>query len=92
MCDADDRRLRLFIFSLSPFRHLIKEYQLLVESYEQAMQSGRAQVIQTIDMGRRGLHDEGAMLMMERLSSKIKIDFETARRLFTLVFVLQRRL
>ncbi len=89
--DADDRRLRLFVLSLGPFRRLIKDYQLLVESHEQAMRDGRPQVIQTIDMGRRGLHDEGAALVIERLGGKIALDFETARRLFTLVCVLQRR-
>ncbi len=89
--DAEDRRLRLFVVSLAPFRRLIKDYQLLVDSHEQAIQDGRPHVIQTIDMGRRGLHDEGAALMIERLGGKIAIDFETARRLFTLVCVLQRR-
>ncbi len=89
--DADECRLRLFVLSLAPFRRLIKDYQLLVESYEQAIRGGRPQVIQTIDMGRRGLHDEGAAIMIERLGGKIAIDFETARRLFTLVCVLQRR-
>ena len=90
--DAARQRLRLFVFSLSPFRRLIKDYQLLVESHEQAIQDGRPQVVQTIDMGRRGLHNEGAALMIERLTGKIAIDFETARRLFTLVCVLHRRI
>ncbi len=90
--DAEGRRLRLFVFSLSPLRRLIKDYQLLVDSHEQAIRDGRRQVIQTIDMGRRGLHDEGALLMIERLSGKIAIDFETARRLFTLVCVLQHQI
>ncbi len=90
--DTDDRRLRLFIFSLGPFRRLIKDYQLLVDSHEQATQGAHLQAIQTIDMGRRGLHDEGATLMIERLAGKIAIDFDTARRLFTLVTVLHRRI
>ena len=90
--DAAEHPLRLFVFSLSPFRRLIKDYQLLVESHEQAIQGGRSQVIQTIDMGRRALHDEGATLMIERLVGKIAIDFDTARRLFTLVCVLHRRI
>lgn len=92
VCDADDHRLRLFVFALSPFRRLIKDYQLLVESHEQAIHGARPQIIQTIDMGRRGLHDEGARLMIERLAGKIAIDFDTARRLFTLVTVLHRRI
>ena len=90
--DASERPLRVFVFSLSPFRRLIKDYQLLVESHERAMEDGRLHVIRTIDMGRRGLHDEGAALIIERLEAKIAIDFDTARRLFTLVCVLHRRI
>ena len=90
--DAEDRPLRVFVFSLSPFRRLIKDYQLLVESHERAMEDGRLHVIRTIDMGRRGLHDEGAALIIERLTGKIAIDFDTARRLFTLICVLHRRI
>ena len=89
--DDVDRPLRTFVFSLSPFRRLIKDYQLLVESHERAIHDGRPHMVRTIDMGRRGLHDEGARLMTERLDGKILIDTETARRLFTLVCVLHRR-
>ncbi len=90
--DRDQTRLRLFVFALSPFRRLIKDYQLLVDSHEQATRDSRPHVIQTIDMGRRGLHDEGATLLAERLAGKVVIDFDTARRLFTLVCVLHRRI
>ncbi|WP_428392863.1 UPF0262 family protein [Lichenicoccus sp.] len=90
--DADDTLLRHFVFALSPFRRLIKDYQLLVESYEVAMQDHNAARVQTIDMGRRSLHNEGAELMIERLRGKIDVDLETARRLFTLVCVLHRRI
>ena len=89
--DAEERRLRVFVLALSPFRRVIKDYGFLVESYEQAMAEGHTARVQTIDMGRRGLHDEGAALMTERLRGKIDIDFETARRLFTLVCVLHQR-
>ncbi len=78
--------------ALGPFRRLIKDYHLLVESYEQAIKEGREARIQAIDMGRRGLHNEGAGLMMERLKGKIAIDLDTARRLFTLVCVLHQRM
>jgi len=71
---------------------LLKDYQLLVESYAHAVQDGREASIQAIDMGRRGLHNEGAELMMARLERKVEIDFETARRLFTLVCVLHQRI
>ena len=90
--DGDDRPLRMFVFALSPFRRLIKDYQLLVDSYEGAIRDGRTLAIQTIDMGRRGLHDEGAELLIRRLAGKIDVDHETARRLFTLVCVLHQRI
>ncbi len=89
--DADDRPLRAFMFSLGAFRRLIKDYRLLVESYENAMAEGHAARVQAIDMGRRGLHDEGAELLIARLRGKIELDFETARRLFTLVCLLHQR-
>lgn len=77
--------------ALGPFRRMIKDYALLVDSHGKAIEEGRADRIQAIDMGRRGLHDEGAALMRERLAGKIAIDFATARRLFTLVCVLHQR-
>jgi uncharacterized protein (UPF0262 family) len=77
--------------ALGPFRRLVKDYHLLVDSHIKALEEGRGERIQAIDMGRRGLHDEGAALMRERLAGKIAIDFATARRLFTLVCVLHQR-
>ena len=76
---------------LGPFRRLMKDYQLLVDSHIKAVEEGREARIQAIDMGRRGLHNEGAELMHRRLAGKIDIDFETARRLFTLVCVLHQK-
>ena len=90
--DENDAPLMGLGLALGPFRRLLKDYQLLVESYAHAVQDGREASIQAIDMGRRGLHNEGAELMMARLEGKIEIDFETARRLFTLVCVLHQRL
>ena len=84
--------LVLHLLSLSPFRGLIKDYQMLVDSHIKAVEEGREARIQAIDMGRRGLHNEGAALMKQRLEGKIAIDFETARRLFTLVCVLHQRI
>jgi uncharacterized protein (UPF0262 family) len=69
----------------------MKDYHLLVDSHIKALEEGRGERIQAIDMGRRGLHDEGAALMRERLAGKIAIDFATARRLFTLVCVMHQR-
>jgi uncharacterized protein (UPF0262 family) len=90
--DVSDTPIFAIGLALGPFRRLIKDYQLLVESYEHAIQEGREASIQAIDMGRRGLHNEGAELMMQRLQSKVDLDFETARRLFTLVCVLHQRI
>ena len=88
---GDGKRLAMIGLALGPFRRLVKDYQLLVDSHIRAVEEGRADRIQAIDMGRKGLHDEGATLMRERLEGKIAIDFATARRLFTLVCVLHRR-
>lgn len=88
----EDVPLTALGLALGPFRRLIKDYQLLVESYAHAIQEGREASIQAIDMGRRGLHNEGASLMVQRLAGRVEIDFETARRLFTLVCVLHSRI
>ena len=88
---GNDARLAVVGLALGPFRGLVKDYQLLVDSHIKAVEEGRSERIQAIDMGRRGLHDEGATLMRERLDGKIAIDFATARRLFTLVCVLHQR-
>ncbi|MBS0639086.1 MAG: UPF0262 family protein [Acetobacteraceae bacterium] len=89
--DIDGGPLTMIGLALGPFRRLVKDYQLLVDSHILAVQEGREQRIQAIDMGRRGLHNEGAELMTQRLAGKIDIDFDTARRLFTLVCVLAQR-
>jgi uncharacterized protein (UPF0262 family) len=90
--DTDDLPLTALGLALGPFRRLIKDYQMLVDSYAHAIHEGREASIQAIDMGRRGLHNEGATLMMQRLDGRVEIDFETARRLFTLVCVLHQRI
>jgi uncharacterized protein (UPF0262 family) len=90
--DAQDQPLVALGLALGPFKMLIKDYQMLLDSYESAVAEGREARIQAIDMGRRGLHNEGAELMQARLAGKVMIDFETARRLFTLVCALQQRL
>jgi uncharacterized protein (UPF0262 family) len=89
--DYRDAPLMAIGLSLGPFRRLIKDYHLLVDSHMKAVEEGREARIQAIDMGRRGLHNEGASLMMRRLHGKVAIDFETARRLFTLVCILHQR-
>ena len=77
------------LLSLSPFRRIVKDYFLICESYHQAIRSTATPArIEAIDMGRRGLHDEGSHILMERLKDKVIVDFNTARRLFTLICVL----
>jgi len=76
------------ILSLTPFRRVIKDYFHVCESYYKAIPNQPTGRIETLDMGRRGLHDEGAGILMERLKGKIEVDFDTARRLFTLICVL----
>lgn len=90
--NAADAPLQMLVLALGPFRGLIKDYQMLVDSHMTAIEEGREQRIQAIDMGRRGLHNEGATLLRERLQNKASIDHETARRLFTLVCVLHQRI
>jgi uncharacterized protein (UPF0262 family) len=79
------------ILSLTPFRRIIKDYFLICESYYEAIRSSTPNQIEAIDMGRRGIHNDGSQTLMDRLSGKIKLDFDTARRLFTLVCVLYWR-
>jgi uncharacterized protein (UPF0262 family) len=91
--DAEDRPLHALVLALGPFRRLIKDYHLVVESHEKAVAEGGSEArIQAIDMGRRGLHNEGATVLSERLAGRIDLDFETARRLFTLVCALHQRI
>ena len=89
--DLADAPLQAIGLAMGPFRGLIRDYQMLIESHIKAVEEGREARIQAIDMGRRGLHNEGATLMTRRLEGKVAIDFETARRLFTLVCVLHQR-
>ncbi|NBX65774.1 MAG: UPF0262 family protein [Proteobacteria bacterium] len=74
--------------SLSPFRKLIKDYFLICESYQMAYSSGDKGRLETVDMARRGLHDEGARILQERLTSVAELDHTTARCIFTLLCVL----
>jgi uncharacterized protein (UPF0262 family) len=86
--DANGSQLITHILSLAPFRSVVKDYFLVCESYYAAIRTASASQIEAIDMGRRGLHNEAANILMERLAGKIDIDFDTARRLFTLLTAL----
>ncbi len=86
--DTEAAPIASFMLSLSPFRRLVKDYFLVCESYYEAIKTAPPSRIEALDMGRRGLHDEGSHLLMERLEGKIAVDFDTARRLFTLICAL----
>ena len=88
VADADHNPLQQIMLSLSPFRRIVKDYFLICDSYYAAIKTQPASKIEAIDMGRRGLHDEGSHLLMERLKGKIEVDIATARRLFTLLCAL----
>jgi uncharacterized protein (UPF0262 family) len=83
--------LKTLILSLSPFRRVIKDYFMICESYYLAIRQSTPSQIEAIDMGRRGLHNEGSELLEQRLAGKVKLDFDTARRLFTLICSLHVR-
>jgi len=89
--DQGDEALGKVILALSPFRRVVKDYFTVCESYYHAIKTASPSQIEAIDMGRRGLHDEGAVLLRERLAGKIDLDSNTARRLFTLICVLHIR-
>ncbi len=82
---------RAYGLSLTPLKGVIRDYILICDSYYEALRGTSPAQIEAVDMGRRGLHNEGADLLKARLDGKIAIDHETARRLFTLVTALYRR-
>jgi uncharacterized protein (UPF0262 family) len=77
--------------SLVPLRRIIKDYFLICESYHNAIRTGTSQQIEAIDMGRRGLHNEGSRMVEDALKNFVEVDFVTARRLYTLICSLHRR-
>ena len=82
---------RRHLLSLSPFRGVVRDYRMICESYYDAIRNATPQKIEALDMGRRGLHNEGSTLLKHRLAGKVEIDLDTARRLFTLMCALQWR-
>jgi uncharacterized protein (UPF0262 family) len=87
----DGQTLRSIHLSLSPFRQIIRDYFLICGSYYEAIKSAPPSRIEAIDMGRRGIHDEGSRILQSRLKGKVSVDHNTARRLFTLLCVLHIR-
>ena len=86
--DFNDTSVMVHILSLTPFRRILKDYFLVCETYYEAIRTATPAQIEAIDMGRRALHNEGATLLEQRLAGKIDCDFDTIRRLFTLVTAL----
>jgi uncharacterized protein (UPF0262 family) len=89
--DTGDQDLHRFVLSLTPFRRIVKDYFAVCDSYYRAIRTASPSQIEAIDMGRRGLHNEGSEVLRERLKGKVEIDFNTARRLFTLICALHIR-
>ncbi|MDY0882593.1 UPF0262 family protein [Dongia soli] len=89
--DTGDQELYRFILSLAPLRRIVKEYLDICSSYYAAIRRASPSQIEAIDMGRRGLHNEGSEVLRDRLAGKVEMDTNTARRLFTLICTLYFR-
>ncbi|MEL6258930.1 MAG: UPF0262 family protein [Pseudomonadota bacterium] len=86
--DDANAPIHTLILSMSPFRGVIRDYFMICESYYEAIRNSTPMQIESIDMARRGVHNEGSELLAERLNGKVEVDFDTARRLFTLICAL----
>lgn len=86
--DENGTTITVHILSMSPFRRILKDYFMICETYYAALRTSTPQQIEAIDMGRRAMHNEGATVLSDRLKDKIECDFDTIRRLFTLVTAL----
>ncbi|MGY9055784.1 MAG: UPF0262 family protein, partial [Alphaproteobacteria bacterium] len=89
--DEAGEDLRIIGLAMGPFRRIVRDYREICESYYNAIRSLTPSQIETIDMARRGVHNEGSELLQTRLNGKAEIDFGTARRLFTLLCVLHMK-
>ena len=88
MRSKTDKILRTFFLSLTPLKQIIRDYYTICESYFNAVKTLPIDKIESIDMGRKGIHNEGARVIIERLEGRIKTDVETSRRIFTLIYAL----
>jgi uncharacterized protein (UPF0262 family) len=86
--DEAGEDVHTFILSMGPFRGVIRDYFMICDSYYDAIRNQTPHQIEAIDMARRGIHNEGSELLAERLEGKVTVDFQTARRLFTLICAL----
>jgi uncharacterized protein (UPF0262 family) len=85
---VDGEPVMTHLLSLTPFRRVIRDYEMICESYYNAIRTASPSQIEAIDMGRRGLHNEASETLKQRLDGKVDLDHDTARRLFTLIFAL----
>ena len=85
---STDETLKTFFLSLTPLKQIVNDYYTICESYLNAVKNLPIDKIESIDMGRKGIHNEGARVIMERLENRVKTDLETSRRIFTLVYAL----
>jgi uncharacterized protein (UPF0262 family) len=85
---ANGKPVIAHMLALGPFRRIVKDYFLICDSYYEAIRTATPERIESIDLGRRGLHDEGSRILQEAIKRKVNVDFDTARRLFTLICVL----
>ena len=83
-----DETLKTFFLSLTPLKQIISDYYTICESYFNAVKNLPIDKIESIDMGRKGIHNEGARVIIERLENRVKTDLETSRRIFTLIYAL----
>jgi Uncharacterized protein conserved in bacteria len=88
----EEAPLRTFVLSLTPLRRVIKDYFMICDSYYAAIRQSTPSQIETLDMARRGVHNDASDILMARLEGKVRVDFDTARRLFTLICALHGRL
>ena len=83
-----DELLKTFFFSITPLKQIINDYYTICESYFNAVKNLPIDKIESIDMGRKGIHNEGARVIIERLENRVNTDLETSRRIFTLVYAI----
>jgi uncharacterized protein (UPF0262 family) len=91
VAEQDGSQVRKLMLSLTTLRRVIKDYFMICDSYYDAIRSSTPSQIEAIDMGRRGLHNEGSQILTEKLAEKVEVDHDTSRRLFTLVCALHAR-
>ena len=88
VCSKESKSLRTFLLSLTPLRQIINDYHTICQSYFSAVKKLPIDKIEAIDMGRKGIHNEGARVLIQRLEGKINLNLETSRRIFTLIYAL----